>query len=88
MYTPAYPSLKVGYKGVYITQTFYPDDLFSLLPQGEGCCSQYSTTFHYLSPHSIYMMEQIIYRNGRRALPRTVSQGLELPLEELKTVSY
>lgn len=54
---------------------------------GEGSCSKYSITFHYMSPQSIYRMEQIIYYSKNRGLPsQSGDQGIELPLDQLKTV--
>lgn len=54
---------------------------------GERCCSRYSVTFHYLSPHSIYRMEEIVYKSAR-FLNLSDNQGIPLSLEELKAVSY
>lgn len=45
--------------------------------QGQGCCSKYSVTYHYVSPSEQYLIEHLLYKTDVYRGPKGDNSGQE-----------
>ncbi|CAL1539230.1 unnamed protein product [Lymnaea stagnalis] len=61
----------------YWSYNFYP------AKQGQECCSDYSITFHYITPNMMYVLEYLIYHLKPYGINTVIHQELSSPAANL-----